>query len=75
MKRSEFLRASVAGLMVAGLPRREMSAERNAAMGLQISEGKARYGDGQGRGLDLEIAPADLVAVSGAITGSISRRS
>ena len=27
------------------------------------------------RGLDLEIAPADLVAVTGAITGSISRRS
>ena len=40
---------------LAGLPRREMSAERNAAMGLQISEGKARYGDGQGRDLDLEI--------------------
>ncbi|MFC5178909.1 Cys-tRNA(Pro) deacylase [Nocardioides taihuensis] len=27
------------------------------------------------RGLDLEIAPADLVAVTGAITGPISRRS
>jgi hypothetical protein len=40
---------------LSGLPRREMSAERNAAMGLQISEGKARYGDGQGRNLDLEI--------------------
>jgi len=40
---------------LAGLPRRELSAERNAAMGLQISEGKARYGDGQGRSLDLEI--------------------
>lgn len=40
---------------LAGLPRRELSAERNAAMGLQISEGKARYGDGQGRDLALEI--------------------
>jgi len=40
---------------LSGLPRREMSAERNAAMGLQISEGKARYGDGQGRDLSLEI--------------------
>lgn len=40
---------------LAGLPRRTLSAERNAAMGLQISEGKARYGDGQGRELALEI--------------------
>jgi hypothetical protein len=40
---------------LAGLPRRELSAERNAAMGLQVSEGKARYGDGQGRRLELEI--------------------
>ncbi len=38
-----------------GLPRKSMSAERNQAMGLQISEGKATYGSGEGPRLELEI--------------------
>ena len=37
------------------LPRTSFSAERNAAMGMQIAEAKASYGDGGGRSLDLEI--------------------
>lgn len=37
------------------LPRTSFSSERNAAMGMQISEAKASYGDDSGRTLDLEI--------------------
>lgn len=48
---------------LAGLPRRSLSAERNAAMGMQFSEGRASYGDGQGRELTLEIT--DLGSAQG----------
>lgn len=40
---------------LAGLPRTEFSAQRNAAMGIQISEASADYSDGAGRKLRLEI--------------------
>ena len=40
---------------LAGLPRTSMSAERNAAMGFEMSEASAEYGDGAGRRLRLEI--------------------
>ena len=40
---------------LAGLPRTGMSAERNAAMGFEVSEATAEYGDGAGRNLRLEI--------------------
>jgi hypothetical protein len=41
---------------LAGLPRRSVSAERNQAVGMQISEGKARYAaEGGGPELSLEI--------------------
>ena len=40
---------------LAGLPRKSMSAERNQAIGMQISEAKARYGGGEGPDLSLEI--------------------
>jgi hypothetical protein len=38
-----------------GLARTEMSAERNGAMGMQISEAHARYSDGGDRALRLEV--------------------
>ena len=38
-----------------GLARTEMSAERNGAMGMQISEAHARYSDGSDRTLRLEV--------------------
>lgn len=38
-----------------GLPRTSLSAERNAAMGFEVSEAQADYGDGAGRNLRLEI--------------------
>jgi hypothetical protein len=38
-----------------GLPRTGLSAERNAAMGFEVSEANADYGDGAGRNLRLEI--------------------
>ena len=38
-----------------GLPRTGLSAERNAAMGFEVSEAQADYGDGAGRNLRLEI--------------------
>jgi hypothetical protein len=38
-----------------GLARKSISAERNAAMGVQISKANARYTDGAQRNLDLEI--------------------
>ena len=47
---------------VSGLARNEISAERNAAMGVQVSEAKARYGDA-GRSLELEIR--DMGGASG----------
>jgi len=40
---------------LAGLPRTSVSAERNGAMGLQVSKARARYSDGAQRSLDLEI--------------------
>ena len=40
---------------LAGLARTEMSAERNGAMGMQISEAQARYSDGGDRALHLEV--------------------
>lgn len=40
---------------LAGLPRTGLSAERNAAMGFEVSEASADYGDGAGRNLRLEI--------------------
>lgn len=38
-----------------GLPRTGLSAERSAAMGFEVSEAQADYGDGAGRNLRLEI--------------------
>jgi len=38
-----------------GLPRTGLSAERNAAMGFEVSEARADYSDGAGRSLRLEI--------------------
>ncbi len=38
-----------------GLPRTGLSAERNAAMGFEVAEANADYGDGAGRNLRLEI--------------------
>jgi hypothetical protein len=40
---------------LAGLPRTNISAERNAAMGFQVSEARADYSDGAGRNLQLKI--------------------
>ncbi|HVO45372.1 MAG TPA: Yip1 family protein [Steroidobacteraceae bacterium] len=40
---------------LAGLPRTSVSAERNGAMGLQVSKARARYSDGAQHSLDLEI--------------------
>lgn len=40
---------------LAGLPRTSVSAARNNAMGIQVSEGRADYSDGAGRNLRLEI--------------------
>jgi hypothetical protein len=40
---------------LAGLPRTNVSAERNAAIGIQVSEASADYSDGAGRSLRLEI--------------------
>ena len=38
-----------------GLKMQSSSAERNGAMGMQVSEAKASYGDGSNRSVDLEI--------------------
>jgi hypothetical protein len=40
---------------IAGLTRGDLSAERNAAMGMQISEARATYANEQGRSLTLQI--------------------
>lgn len=40
---------------LAGLPRTNVSAERNGAIGLQVSEANADYSDGAGRNLKLKI--------------------
>jgi hypothetical protein len=40
---------------LAGLPRTNIAAERNNAMGIQVSEASADYSDGAGRNLALEI--------------------
>jgi Yip1 domain len=40
---------------LAGLPRTSLSAERNAALGFQVSEASAEYSDGAGRTLRLKI--------------------
>lgn len=43
---------------LAGLPRTQASAERNAAVGMQISKATATYSDGGAHTLDLEITDA-----------------
>lgn len=43
---------------IAGLPRTSISAERNGAMGLQISQANATYADASGRTVRLEITDA-----------------
>lgn len=43
---------------LAGLPRSQAAAERNGALGMQISKATASYSDGNGRSLDLEITDA-----------------
>ncbi len=40
---------------LAGLPRKSLSAERNAAMGFEVAEASADYSDGASRNLRLEI--------------------
>ncbi len=40
---------------LAGLPRTSVSAERNNAMGIQVSESRADYSDGAGRNLQLKV--------------------
>jgi hypothetical protein len=40
---------------LAGLPRTALTSERNGAMGVQVSEANAVYGDGQGRSLRLSL--------------------
>jgi hypothetical protein len=40
---------------LAGLPRTNVAAQRNNAMGIQVSEASADYADGAGRNLELEI--------------------
>jgi len=40
---------------LAGLPRTDISVERNQAMGMQIAEAKATYADDSGRSVQLEI--------------------
>jgi hypothetical protein len=48
---------------LAGLKQTSSSAERNGALGMQVSEAKASYGDGAGPGIDLEIT--DMAAAKG----------
>jgi hypothetical protein len=43
---------------LAGMPRTDISIQRNDAMGLQITEARATFGDESGRTLDLEITDA-----------------
>jgi hypothetical protein len=40
---------------LAGMPRKSVSAERNAALGMQVSNGKAEYGGDDGSNLSVEI--------------------
>jgi hypothetical protein len=40
---------------LAGLPRTRVKAERNGAMGIQISNASATYANAEGKGIDLEI--------------------
>jgi hypothetical protein len=40
---------------LAGLKRTQFSSERNGALGMQVSNAKARYSDGADRSLDLEV--------------------
>jgi hypothetical protein len=51
-----------------GLARNEISVERNAALGIQISQAEATYSDGAGKELDLEImdigGSAGLMAIA-----------
>ena len=64
--RRELLRAGALSAFLpasaGGLARSEISAERNAAMGLQVSEAQARYGDAT-HSLELEIQ--DMGGASG----------
>ena len=48
---------------LAGLKQTSSSAQRNGALGMQVSEAKATYGDGSGRSVDLEIT--DMAAARG----------
>lgn len=48
---------------LAGLKRTEVSAERNGALGMQVSEARGVYSDGAGKSLDLEIS--DLGSAKG----------
>lgn len=48
---------------LAGLPRTEVSAERNGAIGLQVSEAEARYGAPGGPGIHVKVS--DLGGASG----------
>ncbi|WP_430392394.1 Yip1 family protein [Dyella sp. 20L07] len=40
---------------LAGMKRQSMSAERNGAMGMQVTTGQASYSDGQGHNVELEV--------------------
>jgi hypothetical protein len=48
---------------LAGLKRTEVSAERNGALGMQVSDARGAYSDGAGKNLDLEIS--DLGSAKG----------
>lgn len=50
---------------LAGLKRTSLTAERNSAMGIQMSEARATYSDGAGRSLELEIV--DMGGMKGAM--------
>jgi hypothetical protein len=50
---------------LAGLPRTQLSAERNAALGIQVSKAAASYSDGANRNLHLEIT--DTGALKGLV--------
>ena len=61
-----------------GLARTEMSAERNGAMGMQISEAHARYSDGGDRSLRLEVtdmgSAKGLMGLAGIAGGESERQ-
>jgi hypothetical protein len=53
---------------LAGLPRQSISAERNGAMGIQVANARARYGE-SGNGLNLEITDTGGAAGFMALAG------